>query len=272
MIPVIDVFAGPGGLGEGFSALRDSAGDPIFKIALSIEKDPVAHQTLRLRSFFRQFPDDSKPSEYFRQLKTGAVDWDALSKMFPDAAKKAEQEAWQAELGAAEFPAIQVDRKIRQALGKAKSWVLIGGPPCQVYSLVGRSRIRGESAWRFARDRRHLLYKEYLRIIGVHRPPVFVMENVKGLLSSKKAGKKIIEQIVEDLRNPLSTNRGPNSVSKHLDYSLYPLVKPDHQLDAKESAYRNPAEYIIRSEDYGIPRRDTRLILVGIRNDLKVGT
>ena len=58
MIPVIDVFAGPGGLGEGFSALRDSrSGLPIFKIALSIEKDHVAHLTLRLRSFFRQFPD-----------------------------------------------------------------------------------------------------------------------------------------------------------------------------------------------------------------------
>jgi DNA (cytosine-5)-methyltransferase 1 len=42
-IPVIDMFAGPGGLGEGFSSLRDETGNPIFKLCLSIEKDPSAH-------------------------------------------------------------------------------------------------------------------------------------------------------------------------------------------------------------------------------------
>jgi site-specific DNA-cytosine methylase len=53
-IPVIDIFAGPGGLSEGFSAAR-FRGRRSFQIALSIEKDPDAHATLMLRSFFRQF-------------------------------------------------------------------------------------------------------------------------------------------------------------------------------------------------------------------------
>jgi len=49
-IPIIDLFAGPGGLGEGFSAYKSEGAS--FKIKLSIEKDAAAHKTLRLRSFF----------------------------------------------------------------------------------------------------------------------------------------------------------------------------------------------------------------------------
>ena len=70
-IPVIDLFAGPGGLGEGFSALKDSENGYPFKIALSIEKDPVAHKTLELRSFFRQFRYKNKniPEDYYNYLQ-----------------------------------------------------------------------------------------------------------------------------------------------------------------------------------------------------------
>ena len=57
---VIDVFAGPGGLGEGFAALGFSTGKPSFRLALSIEKDPTAHSTLMLRSFYRQFDPEKK--------------------------------------------------------------------------------------------------------------------------------------------------------------------------------------------------------------------
>ncbi|MBU0729047.1 MAG: DNA cytosine methyltransferase [Proteobacteria bacterium] len=53
-IPVIDLFAGPGGLAEGFSAFQ-AKGRDVFNICLSVEKDHFAHRTLELRSFFRQF-------------------------------------------------------------------------------------------------------------------------------------------------------------------------------------------------------------------------
>ena len=56
--PVIDLFAGPGGLSEGFAACED------FDVALSIEKDPIAHQTLELRAFFRQFARPDVPDAY----------------------------------------------------------------------------------------------------------------------------------------------------------------------------------------------------------------
>lgn len=270
MIPVIDVFAGPGGLGEGFTALRDSRGRPAFKIALSIEKDHIAHQTLRLRSFFRQFPDGSKPEEYYGQIKSGQVDWDLLTSKYPAEAEKAEKEVWQAQLGSEAYPPSLVDTKIRNALSSVQDWVLIGGPPCQVYSQVGRSRMKGDKPWHFARDKRHTLYREYLRIIEVHRPPVFIMENVKGLLSSKRAGKKTIEQIIRDLREPVR-GRAIKRAKAPLAYNLYALADYGGNVaSATASANGLAARYIIRCEKHGIPQARHRLILLGVRDDIEV--
>jgi DNA (cytosine-5)-methyltransferase 1 len=69
VIPVIDLFAGPGGLGEGFSALGRKEGKPRFNIRLSIEEDPIAHQTLELRAFIRQFPHGDAPNDYCDHVK-----------------------------------------------------------------------------------------------------------------------------------------------------------------------------------------------------------
>ena len=68
-VAVVDLFAGPGGLGEGFSSFHNDAGNPVFKIALSIEKQMDAHKTLLLRSFFRKFPQGKAPEEYYEYLK-----------------------------------------------------------------------------------------------------------------------------------------------------------------------------------------------------------
>lgn len=51
---VVDIFAGPGGLGEGFAAYEENGNHP-FNLTLSVEKDPSAHSTLLMRSFYRQF-------------------------------------------------------------------------------------------------------------------------------------------------------------------------------------------------------------------------
>lgn len=68
-IPIIDLFAGPGGLGEGFSSILDENGDRFFDIKLSIEKDDEAHRTLRLRSFYRQFKKEDVPEIYYSYIK-----------------------------------------------------------------------------------------------------------------------------------------------------------------------------------------------------------
>ena len=68
-IPVIDLFAGPGGLGEGFSAYRATNGSFPFRISLSIEKDSKAHETLLLRAFYRQSPGGAVPDAYYDCLR-----------------------------------------------------------------------------------------------------------------------------------------------------------------------------------------------------------
>lgn len=65
-VPVVDLFAGPGGLGEGFAVLGRKEGKPVFSVRLSIEKDTMAHQTVTLRSFFRQFPHGEALEVYYQ--------------------------------------------------------------------------------------------------------------------------------------------------------------------------------------------------------------
>ncbi len=189
-LPVIDLFAGPGGLGEGFSSITRDDGARAFKIKLSIEKDEHAHRTLELRAFFREFPVGEAPADYYDYLARRITRAELFGK-HRDAGAKAAGEAWLAELGAETTSDHAVDERIRAALGNRRNWVLIGGPPCQAYSIVGRSRVIGAEGGqaRYDADPRHKLYRHYLRILAVHRPPVFVMENVKGLLFGEAEGR-----------------------------------------------------------------------------------
>ena len=70
-IPIIDLFAGPGGLGEGFSSFPGKGRKGKFKIALSIEKDPVAHKTLELRALYRNLVAGKNrvPEKYYAYLR-----------------------------------------------------------------------------------------------------------------------------------------------------------------------------------------------------------
>jgi DNA (cytosine-5)-methyltransferase 1 len=256
-IPVIDLFAGPGGLGEGFSSLHRD-GKRIFKIKLSIEKDPVAHQTLELRAFFREFPHKEAPEDYYEYLR-GKITRAELFSRFPNEAKQAADEAWLATLG--EIPNSEVDKRIEIALdGEKKNWLLIGGPPCQAYSLLGRWRQKKKEQ-KFEEDKKHFLYREYLRVIAVHKPPVFVMENVKGLLSTTVNKERIFDRIREDLRHPLAaTDLGKK---EGLEYKFYPLIPTLGEV----SGDFDPKDFIIRAEDFGIPQARHRLIIVGVRSD-----
>lgn len=274
MIPVIDLFAGPGGLGEGFSAFHKPEGDAAFHVALSIEKDPVAHETLKLRSFFRQFCRRDVPEEYYDHLR-GKIDRKHLYASFPAHAAIADCEAWNAELGNyRKFAASKIDERIAQGLEGAKDWVLIGGPPCQAYSIAGRSRVipvdRREGTQNYETDKRHFLYKAYLRILAEHSPPVFVLENVKGILSAEVGGRRIIDRLLSDLRHPVPAARGEDATEHGgLEYGIYPLVdySPTRGLFQKDSE-SDPADYIVRSEDHRIPQARHRLILLGVRKDI----
>lgn len=254
---VIDVFAGPGGLGEGFAAFAHGAGKPKFKLALSIEKDPAAHSTLLLRSFFRQFDPEKIPQEYWSYAK-GEIARAELFELYPQQAMAAAEEAQCIELG--KTPAHEVKNLISQRLNGSEKWVLVGGPPCQAYSLVGRARMRGTNP-DFEDDVRHFLYREYLRIIADHRPPVFVMENVKGILSAQHSGKKIIGSILSDLRKP---DVAVNGRSSGLGYRLFSLV------DNKPPEKCEPEDFLVKAEKYGIPQARHRMLILGIREDIHI--
>jgi DNA (cytosine-5)-methyltransferase 1 len=123
-IPIIDIFAGPGGLGEGFSYLKSTDGMPLFKIKLSIEKDEFAHRTLELRAFYRQFNGRSIPPEYYEYLKE-KISRKELFKKYKIEALEAKKEAWKATLGRTSDEKVRT--RIKEALNGASTWVLIGG-------------------------------------------------------------------------------------------------------------------------------------------------
>lgn len=253
---VVDLFAGPGGLGEGFSTFKDFHGDNPFSIAFSVEKDPSAHSTLKLRSFYRSFKGE-KPQEYYDFLngKIAEPNWKDL---YPVEWQHAENEALLLELGT-EGVRIALDAKLRKVLDEhGGNTIVIGGPPCQAYSLVGRARNKGIKGYVPKEDARHFLYREYIQILEKLRPAAFVMENVKGILSSKIEGELVFSKVLDDLRNVGRENGG---------YHLLPISQ-----EATPTLFRNgvdrPADFIVQAEDFGVPQARHRVIVVGLRHDV----
>lgn len=262
-IQIVDLFAGPGGLGEGFSALENGNA---FKILVSAEMEESAHSTLQLRAFFRILKHEggSGLDQYYRFCNEGSgMPYDEKSKW---AWEKANDEAKCITLGSKEGNEALNTILDKAGLSDAKPWVLIGGPPCQAFSLVGRARNRGKVDYRAEDDHRHYLYKEYLRIIERYHPAVFVMENVKGILSAKVDGKKIFHSILQDLSDPQMAVRNEPG----LGYTIHSLVLPTCFKKGMNPADINIHDFIIRAEDYGIPQARHRVILLGVRNDIKI--
>ena len=198
-IPVIDLFAGPGGMSEGFSSLRDENGEPVFRSIMSIEMERTAHATLRLRAFARRLMDaDGRlPQDYIDYLGTpSSENLERLKDSHPEEWAAAEAEAIQGTLKEGDDEFVEMAKKRLQ--GYDGPLVLIGGPPCQAYSLVGRAR-RTHDKDRLEKDVKQTLYKCYLRFIEVLRPTAFVMENVKGLLSARNYGEGVFGHIRADM-------------------------------------------------------------------------
>lgn len=258
-IPIIDLFAGPGGLGEGFSSFIESGSNP-FKVSLSIEKDPVAHKTLKLRSFVRQFNNDI-PDVYYNYVRTDKANIKEYlyTTKFKKELHAAESEAINLALGADNS---KIEKLIKERIGNNKKWILIGGPPCQAYSLIGRARMKGQE--NFAIDERHTLYENYLHMLARFKPSVFIMENVKGMLSSKVNGESVFAKIMGDLSNP--SNAIDKSKKSALKYNIYSLTVP-----VEDSEDLKPTDFIIKSENYGIPQRRHRVILLGVRSNVDNG-
>ncbi len=262
-IPVVDLFAGPGGLGEGFASLDEDELE--FTTVVSVEKEAAAHRTLTLRALYRQFPKHEVPPDYYAYIR-GEISRERLFDNHRDAAEAAIETCLCKELGSSKDDA-KVYAKIESKLADHRGlWVLIGGPPCQAYSIAGRSRMADRSREEFEADRRHYLYLEYLKIIARFGPPVFVMENVKGILSSRLNGDRIFGNIRQDLSAPV------DAVGDNRNLPVHPAARAGYRVVpinwASDSGDYAASDFIVRAEDYGVPQRRHRVILLGIRRDL----
>jgi DNA (cytosine-5)-methyltransferase 1 len=270
-VPVIDLFAGPGGLGEGFN--RSTAAD--FHVAVSIEKDGMAFETLRLRAAHRALlrSGQASPATWLKWDQALAehpwnILFDTLSTssdpVIAAACLAAKEEAWHLELGPATREEVSdgIRRRLRPYSSGStlpKNSVLIGGPPCQAYSIVGRSRNRGTRGYKPEEDHRHFLYLEYLHVINHFRPAVFIMENVKGILTSKVLDRQLFRSILTDLKRP---DRATGEESG-LEYELVALGRRSNDLFEFE-----PQDFIVQAESHGIPQARHRVIICGIRQDI----
>lgn len=259
---VIDLFAGPGGLGEGVSSVIDSDGNIPFKIGISVEKEPSAHKTLTTRAFYRKIKVlDGGLEDYFNYVN-GKLTLEQIFELYPQQAQEASCETLEKPRALGEDNDL-IHSRIRELITTHQGpKVVIGGPPCQAYSLAGRSRNAGIKDYKAEDDHRNFLYKEYLKVLSIAQPDVFVMENVRGILSANINGDIMFPQILEDLRDPSRVTK-VNGVAK---YRIFSLVV--EATDPNDPQYANSSDFLIRSESYGVPQARHRVILLGVRQDI----
>lgn len=164
----IDLFAGAGGLSEGFVR----AG---FEPVAHVEKDEAACYTLRTRMARHFLKSINEYEKYVSYLK-GEINRVELYSYIP---KRLLDSVINLPIGAEYNPSIH--KIIEKQLEGNDVDLIIGGPPCQAYSIVGRARSKDN----MSQDPRNYLYVQYAKYLEKYQPKLFVFENVLGLKSAK---------------------------------------------------------------------------------------
>lgn len=184
----IDLFAGAGGLSEGFVR----AG---FTPIAHVEMNKDACDTLRTRTAFHWLKEQGRVDEYYDYLKN-KITRDELWAKVPNHLIKS---VINTEISEKTLP--HIFNQIDAELGKDKVDVVIGGPPCQAYSVAGRARKNMDD------DPRNHLYKHYVKFLERYQPKMFVFENVPGILSANNGHYlKLIFEAVEEAGYELDKN------------------------------------------------------------------
>jgi len=255
MVPVVDLFAGPGGLGEGFSACRRPDGRRRYRIALSIEKDRVAHSTLLLRAFLRKFAKRFPP-EYYDFLNGVVPEEPDWAKLYPTRWATACDETKRLELGT-HATSVFLRKRIAQIRAEhGGRTVLLGGPPCQAYSVIGRSRNAGNVDYDADEDDRQLLYKQYVDVLRRLQPAVAVMENVRGMLSARLNEKPIFPEVMRRLRNAGGKD----------GYRLFALASRSGAKSWQDGL--TPEDFLVNAEAHGVPQARHRVFVICVRADV----
>jgi len=167
----IELFAGAGGLAEGF--IR--AG---FLPVMHIEMDKYACLTLKTRLAYHFFKKTGREDIYIKYIK-GDITRDEFYTKIPDDILFSVMNAEIREDNI-DFLFQMIEDQMKK-LGVKKINVIAGGPPCQAYSLIGRVR---RDPYKMRKDSRNYLYRLYVKFLKKFKPDVFVFENVPGLLSA----------------------------------------------------------------------------------------
>ncbi|MDH5380293.1 MAG: DNA cytosine methyltransferase [Cyclobacteriaceae bacterium] len=166
-IRYIDLFAGAGGLSEGF--YRQG-----YKPVAHVEYDKAACFTLRTRVAYHHLKESGKEEIYHSYLKGGLT----REELYTSVPEELLNTVINAEIGKDNTRIFdEIDSKLK---GEEVD-VIIGGPPCQAYSVVGRAPLKHKKD-----DERTKLYIQYGRFLKRYRPKLFVFENVPGILSAAK--------------------------------------------------------------------------------------
>jgi len=168
-INYIDLFAGAGGLSEGFVR----AG---FTPIAHVEMNKDACDTIKTRTAYHWLKENGQQEIYFNYLRSDTKKKEELWNNVP-------QNLIESVINQqiSEDTLDNIFRQIDKELDKKKVDIIIGGPPCQAYSVVGRAR----DPHKMKKDQRNFLYKYYVEFLKRYQPEMFVFENVPGILSAK---------------------------------------------------------------------------------------
>lgn len=211
----IDLFAGAGGLSEGF--IR-AGFDPIAHVEMN--KD--ACDTIKTRTAYHYLKENKRITEYHNYLKSKITRKD----LWGSIPQNLIESVLNSEISSETLPSIfdNIDSQLR---GRNID-LIIGGPPCQAYSLVGRSR----DPKGMVDDPRNHLYKYYVEFLKRYKPKMFVFENVPGILSANNGG-------------------------------YLKLI-----FDAVKKAGYNLDKQVLNAKDFGVLQDRKRVIIIGWRADL----
>ena len=215
-----DLFAGAGGLSEGF--IR--AG---FTPIAHIEMNKYACDTLRSRMAYHYLKQHNRLEEYIKYLKekqegeSGQKLWEKVPDEVIDSVINKE---------ISDETLADIFIKVDKLKGNKQVDFIIGGPPCQAYSIVGRAR----DPKNMKKDPRNFLYKYYLQFLKRYEPKMFVFENVPGILSAQ------------------------NGI--HLENILKGIDKAGYKIELKK----------LKASDYGVLQNRERVIIVGWRKELNL--
>lgn len=155
------------------------------------------------------------------------------------------------------------ENAINDLVGEKRVDLIIGGPPCQSFSTIGQRRF----------DDTARLYEEYVRILRIVKPKMFLFENVKGLLSMKEIfykqnNGKIVYKDVESTRNGKKVTRKVPVIERYGDLIINKIKEEFKNID-KDFGY-NIYYKVLNAVDYGVPENRERVFIIGIDKSLNL--